>query len=223
MPETEVRLLCYCSLVPTRCLALIFPLAVSTKRKVLRDALQRENFYFGTFLRLQITSRIERRDYAEHLVYNFHVTKSFFYCRYRTVAITIICEHLRTKPTILVLKYTASYVTNVWMYKEWRMCIRAMRTSLILVPMSRKTDVACDTWWTRSRRPLCILLNCICSMCACMLCCMCVFSMRLHAYILRASYKGILDKTRCTYDEIWSSTRCVSRRKKNQGERDSLA
>lgn len=32
--------------------------------------------------------------------------------------------------------------------------------------------------------------------------CVCVFSMRLHAYTLRASYKGILDKTRCTYDEM---------------------
>lgn len=29
----------------------------------------------------------------------------------------------------------------------------------------------------------------------------CVVCMRLRAYILRANYKGILDKTRCTYDE----------------------
>lgn len=45
--------------------------------------------------------------------------------------------------------------------------------------------------------------------------------MRYAAYASRASYKGILDKTRCTYDEMefyapWNA------RRNTKGERDSL-
>lgn len=45
--------------------------------------------------------------------------------------------------------------------------------------------------------------------------------MRYAAYASRASYKGILDKTRCTYDEMEFYARRGTRRD-TTGERDSL-
>lgn len=133
MRKTEVKLLCYCSLVTTRCLALIFPLIIRSEKFFgeLRDTFKKQHvftifiqetfsdckFYRGSNGEITLDIRYTIPKVVKGKFFFF-----FFYCEYRTVAITITCEHLRTKPTILVLKYTASYVTNVWMYEDGK-CI----------------------------------------------------------------------------------------------------
>lgn len=82
-------------------------------------------------------------------------------------------------------------------------------SDVTLRSVATRTHLVRRTWRTRSRRDhrMCISDHvCVCvfvyilRVYVCV--CVCVHGMRLRAYAMRASYKGILDKTRCTYDEM---------------------
>lgn len=92
-------------------------------------------------------------------------------------------------------------------------------------PKSQMTDVATPSvqlaarGWTRSRRPPCRASR-ICTCMSSVYMWVCTYVVCGSRIASRANYKGILDKTRCTYDEMefyapWNA-------QKYQGERDSL-
>lgn len=139
----------------------------------------------------------------------------FFYCGYRTIAITITCEHLRTK-SILVLKYTASCITNVWMYEDgecvFEQCGRLLSRyddQCRRKPMLLGRDVS---WRSMRHVVIAVPLTIVCTselymyMCACMLCvCVCLVCGYAHthcAQVIRA-YWTRLD----AHMTKWSSTR----------------
>lgn len=224
MRKMEVKLLCYCSLVTTGCLALILPLSekffvIHYEDKTYILTLFK-NFFFP---RSQIIlSEIKRKDYAGHPVWNSQSRKGkifFFFFLLLRISNHRDNDNLRAnnKSTILVLKYTASYVTNVWMYENGECVVEQYgRLSSRYDDQCRRKPMLLgrDVSW-RSLRHVVIAVppTIVCTwelymyMCACMYACVCVYLVcgyaHTHCAQVIEAYWTRLD----AHMTKWSSTR----------------